>query len=247
MLNDVINQKGLEKIIGTGSKYFGRFGRVAGRFATVATVIVTAYSVTKKFRAYLKNDPNAKKIAGLSREHQKWTTAISCLGSDPYSPGYICAIEKGGAINALGEKISISKLTTRYPEGACTFDPEPEKAKKLIQKSINKVVTATDNLGIENYTKTRIKILDDLNKINAELEPEFNPKINYTPYQQEISNIVRKMYDIEWDYNKEISRRVKELHKKIPIYLAKAGWEGTFGELLDMINDVFKITKKKKK
>jgi len=237
MVVSSLKNQSIEKVVSTGSKLFGRTGRVFGRAAGTIGLALTAYSVTSKYIKYVKNDADAKRIQEYANEMYKWSSAISCIGREPYKVGDICTLDKGGAINDLGDKIAVPILSTRYTQDISNtvIPPAPNKAKELVLRAIDYITDTHNNLGIKNFIKQKQEIIKQFKSVDEKLEPEYNSKMDYTPFQISLSSIVRKMVSIEWEYNLAISKLVNKLNKKKPGYAAEALFDGTIGEILKLL------------
>lgn len=218
LLYDILKNVGTSRLIRLGGRYFGRTTNVIGWG-------VGALSSVKTFKTYTRKDPYNKLIAPLEEELNKWSSAISCIGRDPYFIGDICSIEKGGAINALGKK-ELLHISTRYPtvydkpnmeyhapqdsqenfenkKDSKTINPNPKEAKRLINLALEYLDNTIDKINIEEFEKKKKKITNNLRGINEKLPNKYKGQ-NYTPIQQELSDIVRKIIDIEFEYKSKI-------------------------------------------
>ena len=83
--------------LGTGGKVLGRTGAVVG-------IGFMAYELYKSYKDNIENEPAYQEMMILQAELEKWTSAISCIGSEPAEEKEFGSFEDGGAINALYRK-----------------------------------------------------------------------------------------------------------------------------------------------
>ena len=186
-----------------------------------------------------------KRIEITKAELRKWQSAISRIGRDPYIIGArkeYCSLDKGGAINALGER-ELYKVPYRpchYDSGGKRFeyhrpprkkeldyetskrvqDPSPELAQKLIVGSLEDIVDTRDPLKtIKNFKTKRKEITDELVDSRKAIEIPYKTGISYHSIQKNLSDTVRKMVIIEYDYKDELAK----LEKQRALEIAKKG------------------------
>lgn len=98
--------------------------------------------------------------------------------------------------------------------------PEPGYAKNLINRAVEDyAVNIEDKLGIESFEKKKQGIITDLKNINKKLKTKYNPKKDYTPIQEAISDVVRELVNIESMYLKRVAElkdaKRKEMYKNV--------------------------------
>ena len=185
----------------------------------------------------------SERIKILKIELRKWENVISCIGRDPYILGAskeYCSLDRGGAINALGEK-ELYKLHysgepyygygTQYEyhrparkkeldkeTSKRTQDPSPETARELIVRSLESIVDTKNPLRIKGFKTKRKEITEELMNSRKTITIPYEPGVNYFPIQKNLSDTVRKIVNIEDTYKYGLSRlekeRAKELVKK---------------------------------
>ena len=93
VIKDTLKGVGVGTAVGLGAKVLGR---TAARTVSVVGWGVTAYSGMKTLATYLKNDPHNQLVAPLKEEQEKWGSAISSIGRDPYHAENEYSILDGG-------------------------------------------------------------------------------------------------------------------------------------------------------
>ena len=83
--------------LGTGGKLLERAGAVVG-------IGFLAYEFIKSYKENIENESAYQEMIILQAELEKWTSAISCLGSEYSEDREWGSLEEGGAINALYRK-----------------------------------------------------------------------------------------------------------------------------------------------
>ena len=92
---------------GLGEKTIRRFGvggKLLGRTGAVLGIGFLAYELFKNYKENIEKEPAYKEMVILQTEMEKWTSAISCLGREPFEAKEYGSFDEGGAINALSSK-----------------------------------------------------------------------------------------------------------------------------------------------
>lgn len=98
MLDDILRELGTRSVFRIGSRFVGK------RVIAPVAFTVGAISAAKTIGKYAGKSEFIAAREPIVEERDKWSSAISCLGSQPFTVGYIGSVHEGGAINALAEK-----------------------------------------------------------------------------------------------------------------------------------------------
>ena len=133
--------------LGIGGKFIGRAGAVVG-------IGFLAYELLKHYKENIEAEPAYQEMTILQAELEKWTSAISCLGREPFEETEYGSPEEGGAINALYKK----KIYT----GPGTRAADPKEAYALIGRAMNYIRQTENILGDEQFAEKKNALVSSL-------------------------------------------------------------------------------------
>lgn len=189
-------------------------GRVAGRTIAIGALALGTYEFFSTLNKNMKDEPAFQEMTKYKLELEKWSSAISCIGREPYVKGALGSIDEGGCINALSKKqtLNLEGLSSKQS----TIAPDPELAKELLDRAIN-YATQTENLaGNERFEKQKENLIKKLTALNNQIEHPHKHGIDYSPIQQGLSEIVRSIVPIEAEYNTKVYEYQTKLQKTTP-------------------------------
>lgn len=191
---------------GLGPKTVSRLGaggRILTRTGAVVGVGFLAYELFKSYKDNIEKEPAFKEMTILQQEMEKWGSAISCIGRDPYDDKQYGSLEEGGAINSL----SIKKLLGTNGEKPA----DPDEASELIERAIQ-YITATENVFEDGEFEDRkadlVSRLNDLSQGVSETD-------DYARIQKNLSKIVAEIRPIESAYSTRIYDCSREIQKSL--------------------------------
>ena len=188
-----LGQKTIRRL-GIGRKFIGRTGTVVG-------VGFLAYELLKHYKENIQAEPAYREMMILQAELEKWTSAISCLGREPYDDKEFGSPEDGGAINALFRKRMLS--------GAGFRSADPKGAYALIGRSMNHIRQAENVLNDAKFSEKQSDLVSRLRKIQLQIDHSDD----YRPLQRELSGIVDELRPIENGYSARIYDCSREIQK----------------------------------
>jgi hypothetical protein len=180
---------------GLGPKTVSRLGaggRVLARTGALVGAGFMAYELLKSYKDNIENEPAYQEMTVLQQELEKWGSAISCIGRQPYEDKAYGSFEEGGAVNAL------------YPKKLSADDPakpaDPGEAVELIERAVG-YIAETENLfeddefeGKRSDLVARLKLLgQNIGKAG-----------NYASIQKELAQIASEIKPIESAYSARI-------------------------------------------
>ena len=183
-------------------------GRFLGRAALPIAATVESISFLKNLHKYTADEQEFKEIERLNKENQKWIEAMFCIGYKPYKSGSIGSVSDSGAINAL--YLQRTALLSKYES------PDPKKAINLLERSVNTIVGIEDPMGIELYDTQKPLLIDRIQSAKDQIKIPYHPGIDYSGVQEELTDIVGGMMEIQSIYTKKIYNYEKKLQKKLP-------------------------------
>ena len=127
--------------LGLGGKFIGRAGAVVG-------IGFLAYELFKHYKENIEAEPAYQEMRILQTELEKWTSAISCLGREPFEDKAFGSLEEGGAINALYPKQSMA--------GSQLKAADPEVARRIMELNQLKTDMIEDPDPIEKMEKMQL-------------------------------------------------------------------------------------------
>lgn len=182
--------------LGTGGKLLGRTGAVVG-------IGFLAYEFIKSYKDNIENEPAYQEMTILQIELEKWTSAISCLGSDYSAATEYGSIDEGGAINALYPKKTIKGLGVK--------DADPKDAYTLIGRSMN-YIRRTENIpGDEQFEKKKKTLISQLRKLQLQI----NKVSDFKPIQKALGQITAEIRPIASAYSARIYDCSREIQKTL--------------------------------
>ena len=183
-------------------------GRFLGRAALPIAAALEGAFLLKNLNKYTAAEPEFQEMEILEKENQKWIEAMSCVGYKPYKSGSTVSVDDEGAINAL-----YLKRTTSFGKSE---GPKPEEAIELIKKSISTLVRLENPMRMEQYNTQQPILTQRLLVAKDRIEKPYHPGIDYSPIQEELTDIVCGMQEIQSVYSKRIYNCEKKLQKKLP-------------------------------
>ena len=182
--------------LGIGGKFIGRAGAVVG-------IGFLAYELFKHYRENIEAEPAYQEMRILQIELEKWTSAISCLGREPYEEKAYGSLEEGGAINAL------------YPKQSLTGSPlkaaEPKEAYALIGRAMNYIRQTENLLDDEVFALKTEELVSRLRQLQLRLS-EID---DLRPIQKQLAFIVDEIRPIESGYAARIYDCSQEIQKTL--------------------------------
>jgi len=191
---------------GLGPKTVSRLGaggRILTRTGAVVGVGFLAYELFKSYKDNIEKEPAFKEMTILQQEMEKWGSAISCIGRDPYEDKQYGSLEEGGAINSLSRK----KLLGTDGEKPA----DPNEAVELIERAIE-YITTTENVFEDGEFDNRKA--DLVSRLNG-LKEGINKTDDYTRIQKALSKIVAEIRPIESAYSTRIYDCSREIQKSL--------------------------------
>ncbi len=196
-----LGEKTIKKL-GIGGKFIGRAGAVVG-------IGFLAYELFKHYKENIEAEPAYQEMRFLQMELEKWTSAISCLGREPYEDKAYGSLEEGGAINALYPKQSIS--------GSLLKAADPKEAYALIGRAMNYIRQTENLLNDEVLTFKTEEWVSHLRQLQLHL----NRVDDLGPIQKQLANIVDEIRPIESGYADRIYGCSRDVQKTLG---ANAAW-----------------------
>ena len=191
---------------GLGEKTIQRFsvgGKLLGRTGAVLGIGFLAYELFKNYKENIEKEPAYKEMVILQREMEKWTSAISCLGREPFEAKAYGSFDEGGAINALYRKKGLG--------GSSIKAPDPAEAHTLIGRAIDYIMEV-ENLFEENTFEEKRKAL--INQLKS-IQNQLDTIDDYHPIQKQLARIVDEIKPIESGYASRIYDCSREIQKTL--------------------------------
>ncbi|MEA3437975.1 MAG: hypothetical protein U9R43_16045 [Thermodesulfobacteriota bacterium] len=191
---------------GLGPKTVSRLGaggRILTRTGAVVGVGFLAYELFKSYKDNIEKEPAFKEMTILQQEMEKWGSAISCIGRNPYADQPYGSLDEGGAINALSRK----KLLETNDEKPA----DPGEAIELIERAIQ-YITATENVFEDGEFED--KKADLLSQLNG-LKQGVSATDDYARIRKGLSKIVAEIRPIESAYSTRIYDCSREIQKSL--------------------------------
>ena len=182
--------------LGISGKFIGRAGAVVG-------VGFLAYELLKNYKENIEAEPAFQEMMILQAELEKWTSAISCLGRDPFVEKESVSPDEGGAINALNKKRMLS--------GSGIRAAEPQEAYALIGRSMNYIRQTENILNDDKFTEKKSALVSSLRKIQLEI----SQSDEHRPLQRQLARIVDDLRPIENGYTARIYDCSREIQKTL--------------------------------
>ena len=185
--------------LGTSAKFLGRAGAAAG-------IGFLAYELFKNYKDNIEKEPAYREMMILQDEMAKWTSAISCLGREAYTPNEFGKMDEGGAINALFPKKGLS--------GEGVKPPDPKLAASLIDRAA-RYLKETENLldaaDSGDFESRKAALIDELEALSSRLADAED----YYPIQAHLSRIAAEIKPIESGYSSRIYDCSREIQKTL--------------------------------
>lgn len=189
---------------GLGPKTVSRLGaggKVLARTGAVVGAGFMAYELLKSYKDNIENEPAYQEMTVLQQELEKWGSAISCIGRQPFEDKEYGSLEEGGAINALYSKKLLADDAIK--------PADPKEAAVLIERAID-YIGETENvfedLEFEDKRSDLVKRLEMLRQ-------EIDKGDHYLPIQKKLAQIVSEIKPIESAYSARIYDCSREIQK----------------------------------
>ncbi len=181
----------------------GTSGKVLGRAGAVVGIGFMAYELYKSYKDNIENEPAYREMMILQAELEKWTSAISCIGSEPVEEKEFGSFEDGGAINALYRKKVIAGKGYR--------DADPKEAYTLLGRSMNYIRQTENLLGDANFDEKKNDLVSQIRKLQLQI----NDAEDYRPIQNKLSQIVAEIRPIAGGYTARVYDCSREIQKTL--------------------------------
>ena len=181
----------------------GTSGKVLGRAGAVVGIGFMAYELYKSYKDNIENEPAYQEMMILQAELEKWTSAISCIGSEPAEEKEFGSFEEGGAINALYRKKVITGKGFR--------DADPKEAYALLGRSMNYIRQTENLLGDANFDEKKNDLVSQIRKLQLQI----NDAQDYRPIQNKLSQIVAEIRPIAGGYTARIYDCSREIQNTL--------------------------------
>ena len=182
--------------LGTSGKLLGRTGAVVG-------IGFMAYELYKSYKDNIENEPAYQEMMILQAELERWTSAISCIGSEPAEEKEFGSFEDGGAINALYRKKVITGKGYRAAD--------PKEAYALLGRSMNYIRQTENLLGDANFDEKKNDLVSQIRKLQLQI----SDAEDYRPIQNKLSQIVTEIRPIAGGYAARVYDCSREIQKTL--------------------------------
>jgi hypothetical protein len=139
----------------------------------------------------------------LQAELEKWTSAISCIGSEPAEEKEFGSFEDGGAINSLYRKKVI--------KGEGVRAANPKEAYALLGRSMNYIRQTENLLGDAEFEEKKNALVSQLRKLQLQI----NDAEDYRPIQKKLTQIVAEIRPIAGGYTARVYDCSREIQKTL--------------------------------
>jgi hypothetical protein len=181
----------------------GTSGKVLGRAGAVVGIGFLAYELYKSYKDNIENEPAYQEMMILQAELEKWTSAISCIGSEPSGEKEFGSFEDGGAINALFRKKVI--------KGEGFRAANPKEAYALLGRSMNYIRQTENLLGDANFEEKKNDLVSQLRRLQLQI----SDAEDYRPIQKELAQIVTEIRPIAGGYSARVYDCSREIQKTL--------------------------------
>ena len=181
----------------------GTSGKVLGRAGAVVGIGFMAYELYKSYKDNIENEPAYQEMMILQAELEKWTSAISCIGSEPAEDKEFGSYEDGGAINALYRKKVITGKGFR--------EADPKEAYALLGRSMNYIRQTENLLGDANFDEKKNDLVSQIRKLQLQI----NDAEDYRSIQNKLSQIVAEIRPIAGGYTARVYDCSREIQKTL--------------------------------
>ena len=182
--------------LGTGGKLLGRAGAVVG-------IGFLAYEFIKSYKENIEKEPAYREMTILQIELEKWTAAISCLGSDYSAEKEYGSVDEGGAINALFPKKAIN--------GQRVKEADLKEAYTLIGRAMNYIRQTENIAGDEQFEKKKTALISRLRNLQLQVKTAEDLRV----IQKELGLIAAEIKPIAAGYSARIYDCSREVQKTI--------------------------------
>jgi hypothetical protein len=200
--------------LGAGRRFFARAGGVMG-------VGFMAFELFKSYKDNIENEPAYKEMVILQHEFEKWGSAVSCIGREPFRNEQYGDMNEGGAINALHKK--------KFLESKEIKPAEPEEAAILITRAIGYIKETENVIEDTEFEEKRCDLIDRLESLRQEI----TASEDYAPIQKELTEIAAILKPIESAYSSRIYDCSREIQKKAG---SNAAWAALSMVTLGLVN-----------
>ena len=181
----------------------GTSGKVLGRTGAVVGIGFMAYELYKSYKDNIENEPAYQEMIILQAELEKWTSAISCIGSEPAEEKEFGSFEDGGAINALYRKKVITGKGFRAAN--------PKEAYALLGRSMNYIRQTENLLGDAKFEEKKNALVSQLRKLQLQI----SDAEDFQPIQKKLSQIVTEIRPIAGGYAARVYDCSREIQKTL--------------------------------
>jgi hypothetical protein len=181
----------------------GTSGKVLGRTGAVVGIGFMAYELYKSYKDNIENEPAYQEMMILQAELEKWTSAISCIGSEPAEEKEFGSFEDGGAINALYRKKVIIGKGFRAAD--------PKEAYALLGRSMNYIRQTENLLGDANFDEKKNVLVSQIRSLQLQI----SDAEDYRPIQNKLSQIVTEIRPIAGGYAARVYDCSREIQKTL--------------------------------
>ena len=181
----------------------GTSGKVLGRAGAVVGIGFMAYELYKSYKDNIENEPAYQEMIILQAELEKWTSAISCIGSEPAEEKEFGSFEDGGAINALYRKKVITGKGFRAAD--------PKEAYALLGRSMNYIRQTENLLGDANFDEKKNVLVSQIRSLQLQI----SDAEDYRPIQNKLSQIVTEIRPIAGGYAARVYDCSREIQKTL--------------------------------
>ena len=191
---------------GLGEKTIRRFGiggKFVGRAGAVVGIGFLAYELFKHYKENIEAEPAYQEMKILQAELEKWTSALSCLGREPYMEKTYGSLEEGGAINALYPKRSL--------KGEPLTAADPKEAYALIGRAMNYIRQTENLLDDESFAQKTEELVSQLRQLQLDLSMVDDLR----QVQRHLAQIVDEIRPIESGYAARIYDCSREIQKTL--------------------------------
>ena len=181
----------------------GTSGKVLGRAGAVVGIGFMAFELYKSYKDNIENEPAYQEMMILQAELENWTSAISCIGSEPAEEKEFGSFEDGGAINALYRKKVITGKGFRAAN--------PKEAYALLGRSMNYIRQTENLLGDANFDEKKNDLVSQIRKLQLQI----SDAEDYRPIQNKLSQIVTEVRPIAGGYAARVYDCSREIQKTL--------------------------------
>lgn len=182
--------------LGTSAKFLGRAGAVVG-------IGFLAYELFKNYKENIEKEPAYQEMMVLQAEMAKWTSTISCLGREAYTPKDFATMDEGGAINALFARKSIGGKGIKAPDTAL--------ATSLVKRAGRYLRETKNLLEDPDFEQRKGALIEELEELGTRIQDARD----FSPIQKRLSQIVAELRPIETGYSSRIYDCSRDIQKTL--------------------------------